>query len=205
MFSLRPIPILLLALIFTQSLQAEEQSGVREFCLSGFYDLGARYQGLHMQPGEPAATRWCVVTEDHSGRVRFSIDGKSNPDMAESFTVAYMPPALVRIVNADSPPDIDFNDADMTAEALRYRRLDPRRLVAELDTQSDWVEQSACEGWLQVSYPGSDHPVRIHIADGRLRALHTYGDFPLRGRVPVVWQWRWPDSETPGSGADDRR
>jgi glyoxylase-like metal-dependent hydrolase (beta-lactamase superfamily II) len=150
-----------------------------EFCLTGEANLGARYQG--MQPGvdEFVPTRWCVVTEDDSQRALFSGHGKSNPDLYGSWTVAALPPDLVRIVNREDPPDIEFHGADAAAEASRFRRIDPRRLLEEhLDT------------------PVAD--VRIKVEDGRVATLVTSADLPLRGRVPVVWHWDWSDESQPG-------
>ena len=54
-------------------------AGAVEFCLEGEFDLGARYQGMQPGTSEFVPTRWCVVTEDDSGRVLFSGSGKSNP------------------------------------------------------------------------------------------------------------------------------
>jgi glyoxylase-like metal-dependent hydrolase (beta-lactamase superfamily II) len=150
-----------------------------EFCLTGEANLGARYQG--MQPGvdEFVATRWCVVTEDDSQRALFSGRGKSNPDIHGTWSVAALPPDLVRIVNSDAPPDIEFHGADAAAEASRLRRIDPRRLLEEhLETPLD--------------------EVRIKVEDGRVVAMVTAADLPLRGRVPVIWHWDWSDEGQPG-------
>lgn len=152
--------------------------GATEFCLDGKFNLGARHQG--MQPGadEFVPTRWCVVTEDDSYRVLFSGSGKSNPDLAGRWTVAALPPDLVRIVNADDPPDIEFRGADAQAEAIRLRRIDPRRLLEE-------HRETPLEN------------LRIRVEDGRLMALVTSADLPLRGRVPVIWHWDWSDESQP--------
>ena len=150
-----------------------------EFCLDGEANLGARYQG--MQPGvdEFVPTRWCVITEDDSQRALFSGRGKSNPDMAGSWTVAALPPDLVRIVNRDNPPDVEFHGADATGEAARLRRIDPRRLLEE-------HEETPIDG------------VRIKVEDGKAVTLVASADLPLRGRVPVIWHWDWSDDSRPG-------
>jgi len=152
--------------------------GATEFCLDGEFNLGARHQGMEPGTDEFVPTRWCVVTEDDSYRVLFSGSGKSNPDLAGSWTVAALPPDLVRIVNADDPPDIEFRGADALAEAMRLRRIDPRRLLEE-----------------HRETPLGD--VRIRVEDGRLVALVTSADLPLRGRVPVIWHWDWSDESRP--------
>jgi hypothetical protein len=149
-----------------------------EFCLDGEFNLGARYQGTEPGANEFVPTVWCVVTEDGSERAVFSGSGKSNPDMDGGWTVALLPPDLVRIVNAEDPPDIEFHGADSRAEALSVRRIDPRRLVEE--------HQRTPLG--QVS---------AKIRKGQLHTLRTSADLPLRGRVPVVWEWSWKDNEHP--------
>ena len=153
-------------------------AGTTEFCLDGEFDLAARYQG--MQPGadEFVPMRWCVVSEDDSDRVLFSARGKSNPDMDGSWTVAFVPPDLVRIVNSDDPPDIEFRGADSLQEAQRVRRLDPRRFV-------EAHEKAPVED------------VAARLRKGRLVRLSAMADMPLRGRVPVVWTWNWADKERP--------
>jgi len=152
--------------------------GATEFCLDGEFNLGARYQGMNPDADEFVATRWCVVTEVDSERVLFSGRGKSNPDLEGSWTVAALPPDLVRIVNADDPPDIEFRGADALAEANRIRRIDPRRLLEE-------HRETPIEN------------VRIQVEGGRVMALATSADLPLRGRVPVTWHWDWSDELHP--------
>ncbi len=153
-------------------------AGTTEFCLDGEFNLGARYQGTEPGVDEFVQTRWCVVTEDDSERAVFIGSGKSNPDMDGNWTVALLPPDLVRIVNAASPPDVEFHGADIRLEALSVRRLDPRRLVEEHNRTP--LGQ-----------------VNVRIRKGRLQTLRTSIDLPLRGRVPVVWTWSWKDSEHP--------
>lgn len=171
------------------------EAAATEFCLDGEFDLGARLQGMAPAPGELSAARWCVVTEDGTARVRFSGQGLSNPDMAGEFTVAYLPPDLVRIVNGGSP-DIEFDGPEgVEAEALRNRRLDPRRLVEEIAAHPEWSRPDG--DWRVVRYPGSDASVRLRIGDGRLHELSTTADLPLRGRVPVRWHWNWATGDRP--------
>jgi glyoxylase-like metal-dependent hydrolase (beta-lactamase superfamily II) len=156
-----------------------DAGGTTEFCLDGEANLGARYQGMEPAVDEFVPTRWCVVTEDDSQRALFSGRGKSNPDLHGSWTVAALPPDLVRIVNAENPPDIEFPGADATGEAERIRRIDPRRLLEEhLETPID--------------------DVRIKVEDGKVVTLVASADLPLRGRVPVVWHWDWSDPSRPG-------
>lgn len=106
-------------------LHAPAQAQTTEFCLDGELDLGARYQGLRPEAGEFYPARWCVTT-DSSNRVLLGISGNSNPDMNGSWSVAFLPPDLVRIVNRSLPPDIEFLTDTATAEAKRTRLLDPR-------------------------------------------------------------------------------
>ncbi len=104
-----------------------------EFCLDGEFDLGARYQGTSPEPGEFYPARWCVTTDDQSDRVLLSMSGQSNPDMQGGWTVAFIPPDLVRIVNRDSPPDIEFRTSRATGDAKRTRLLDPRHAARPAD------------------------------------------------------------------------
>lgn len=172
------IPRLSLILLAWTVSPAVFAGGTTEFCLDGEFNLGARHQGTEPGVDEFVTTRWCVVTEDDSQRALFSGSGKSNPDMYGSWTYAALPPDLVRIVNSDDPPDIEFRGTDALAEALRIRRIDPRRLLEE-------HRETPLEG------------VRIRIEDGRVLALATSADLPLRGRVPVVWHWDWSDEARP--------
>ena len=170
----RLLPILLTA----SASPALAAGGTTEFCLDGEANLGARYQGMLPGVDEFVPTRWCVVTEDDSQRVMFSGSGKSNPDLDGIWTVAALPPDLVRIVNADNPPDIEFHGADATGEAARLRRVDPRRLLEE-----------------HREAPLDD--VRVEVENDRVVALMTSADLPLRGRVPVTWRWDWSDESRP--------
>ena len=158
-------------------------AGVTEFCLTGEANLGARYQGMEPGVDEFVPTRWCVITEDDSQRALFSGRGKSNPDMEGSWSVAAVPPDLVRIVNRDDPPDVDFPGADATSEAMRLRRIDPRRLLEE-----------------HRATPIED--VRIKVDDERVVTMVASADLPLRGRVPVTWRWDWSDESQPGLVVD---
>jgi glyoxylase-like metal-dependent hydrolase (beta-lactamase superfamily II) len=152
--------------------------GATEFCLEGEANLGARYQGMVPGADEFVPTRWCVVTEDDSQRVRFSGSGKSNPDLDGNWTVAALPPGLVRIVNADNPPDIEFRGADAAGEAARLRRIDPRRLLEE---------------YLAAPIDA----VRVDVENERVATVVAAADMPLRGRVPVTWRWDWSDESRP--------
>lgn len=178
------------AAVFGCAAAAAEETGASEFCLDGEFDLGARLQGTRPASGERAPLEWCVITEDDTGRVHFHAAGSSNPDLTDSFALSYLPPDAVRIVNRDEPPDIEFAGAAIVEEARRSRRIDPRRLVEELDANPGWVSPPA-DGWQAVRYPGETIPVRVRIADGRLEALQTTADLPLRGTVPVHWNWEW--------------
>ena len=174
-----------------------DEKAATEFCLHGEFDLGARLQGLHPGGGEFSAASWCVITENHSDRVHFRAAGNSNPDISGEFAVTYLPPHTVRIVNRDSPPDLDFIDADISAETKRNRRMDPGRVVDEIAANADWVESESADGWRTVRYPGEPARVRVQILNGRLQALHTSADLPLRGRVPVHWNWDWSNPTEP--------
>ncbi len=155
-------------------------AGTTRFCLEGEFDLGARYQGLRPEGGEFYATKWCVVTDLKTERVRFSGSGQSNPDMYGSWEVAYFPPDLVRIINADEPPDIEFHGTDNADEARSVRRLDPHRLMSEF-----------------FSHPDRFSGLAVQHQDGRLTRVESTADLPLRGRVPVVWHWDWASPDTP--------
>ena len=111
--------------------------GPVEFCLDGEFDLGARYQGLRPAGGESYPARFCYVVE--SDRVLFESRGHSNPDMQDNWAVAFLPPETVRIVNRASPPDVEFSGKPVIDEALRYVRVDPRRLLAEIEARPAWV------------------------------------------------------------------
>lgn len=182
---------LLCALIGTAHLGGcTETSNVVKFCLDGEFDLGARYQGMYPAAGERYATSYCYVADDKSGRVQFSGDGQSNPDMPGDFVVSYLVPDKVRIVNRQSPPDIEFIGKRIVDEALRHRRVDPRYLVAELEAHPEWITEQSDDGWVTVLYPGSLFESRVRIDEGKVREVRTAADFPLRGRVPVLWQWQ---------------
>jgi len=168
----------MLACLLASPLAAE----TTRFCLEGEFDLGARYQGSRPQGGEFYPARWCVVTEDKYERVQFYAAGRPNPDVEGNWTVTYLPPDLVRIVNRDSPPDIEFHGTDNADEARSVRRLDPHRLVSEF-----------------VEYPGRFADMTVLLNEGRLLHLGTFVELPLRGRVPVLWRWQWSDPERPSA------
>jgi glyoxylase-like metal-dependent hydrolase (beta-lactamase superfamily II) len=157
-------------------------AGITELCLDGEFDLGARYQGMDPGSTEFVPTRWCVISEDGSNRVIFTGNGKSNPDMDGGWRVALVP-GLVRIINAEDPPDVEFRGADTRDEALRVRRIDPRRLLEE-------HRRSPIAA------------LHIDIDDDRLSSVTTSADLPLRGRVPVTWQWDWPSDDAPALSID---
>ena len=163
--------VVALALLFATSGYAE----TTRFCLEGEFDLGARYQGLEPAPGEFYPNTWCVISDDESGRALFSASGNSNPDVAAGWEVAYFPPDLVRIINRDSPPDLEFNGTDNADEARSVRRLDPHRLASEF-----------------LRHPERFDGMTVELVEGRASRFEATTDLPLRGRVPVVWHWTWP-------------
>lgn len=163
-------------LVLAFSTHADETT---EFCLDGAFDLGARYQGLRPKAGEFYPTSWCVITEGDTGRVMFSGSGKSNPDMDGDWTVAYLPPDLVRIVNRTSP-DVEFHGAEIDDEIARIRRMDPRQLAAEIESGDGNIEG------LEVTRTGD-----------RIARVSASADMPLRGQVDVDWLWDWAEPDTP--------
>jgi len=171
----KPASMVILLLAAT-SIGAE----TREFCLDGTWDLGARYQGKTPGPGERVPAHWCVVTEDDGDRVLFRARGKANPDLGGSWVVAYDPPDRVRIVNRDDPPDIEFDGASVADEARRVRRLDPGRLFDEITARGNAPD-------------GLD----VRTSERHVVEVLATADLPLRGRVPVRWQWRWDDETRP--------
>lgn len=172
-------------------------SATTEFCLDGQFDLGLRLQGLRPEPGEFYPATWCVVTEDDRGSVRFHVRGPSNPDLEGDFTVAFLPPDRVRIVNSDQPPDLAFADADGAGEAARHRRIDPRRLAEEIEALPTAAAATAADAATVVSLPDPTVPIRVRIEAGRVQEVQTQADLPLRGRVPVTWRWDWAEPESP--------
>jgi glyoxylase-like metal-dependent hydrolase (beta-lactamase superfamily II) len=150
------------------------------FCIEGELDLGARYQGTHARGGEFYPTTFCVISDDHSERAQFTGAGKSNPDMYGEWSVAYLPPDMVRILNRKSPPDIEFSDTDNAQEARAVRRLDPHRLLSEY-----------------LAHPERFTGTNVEYTDSRLLSFEASADMPLRGRVPVIWRWEWSGPESP--------
>jgi glyoxylase-like metal-dependent hydrolase (beta-lactamase superfamily II) len=181
--------VLLASLCIVQPIRAEGERGTEQFCLTGEFDLGVRLQGKSPSAGEFFPTQWCVVGENHSERVHFAARGHSNADMEGEFALSYLPPHDVRIVNASAPPDLQFQGAIVGAEALRHRRIDPKRLVEEIESHPEWILASHPGGRLTVRYPGGDSPVDLTIKAGHLESLQAWADLPLRGRVPVLWRW----------------
>lgn len=168
------------ALLVTALSSAVHAGATTEFCLDGEFDLGARYQGTEPASGDWYPTSWCVTTEDNSDNVVFRGTGRSNPDMDGDWTVAYLPPDIVRIVNRDAPPDIEFQGTENKTEALRVRRLDPKRLVEEFAEDAKDLDD------LQIELDGK-----------RLVTVRTRSTLPLRGDVDVIWHWDWSDEAHP--------
>ena len=170
--------ILPLTLYMAMSAPAALAGGTTEFCLEGEFNLGFRLQGYRIAD-EWVPTNWCVITDDDSMRVLFSATGKSNTDMDGDWAVAYLPPDTVRIVNRDSPPDIEFHGTNNPDEALRIRRIDPRRLLEEVNAQS---------------LPDN---IAVTVVDGRLKLASMDAVFPLFGVLDITWSWNWDDEQHP--------
>ena len=80
-------------------------------------------------------------------------------DQSNSVSPGDLVQYTVRLVNRDSPPDVEFAEPDVIHEALRHRRIDPERLLREIGDNPAWVIANDGAGRLQVSYPGSTAPV----------------------------------------------
>ena len=157
-----------------------------EFCVKGEFNLGLRMQHHRMADAwEP--TSWCVVTDDATDRALFSMVGKSNPDMAGDWSVAYFPPDMVRIVNRSDPPDIEFHPTDNADEARSVRRLDPRRLAQ-----------------MEAASPAAD--LKIGWESGLPRLVAMKATLPIQGTITITWSWNWTHPDRPklvvGSGPD---
>ena len=170
---------LVLALGCSQDESSQWSTGATELCLEGRYDIGARYQGLDPNPGEWVDATWCVVTEPDTERVLYSARGLVNHDYDNSWSVAYEPPEVVRIINRESPPDVEFQGTNNLDEARRVRRLDPRRLAEELDAS------------------GSIEGLAIELDADRVVQADSNVDMPLRGTVAVRWSWDWTNENEP--------
>lgn len=188
--------LLILSFLLVSYSASEEIPAAVEFCLQGQADLGVRLQGLQHNDPEFYPARFCITTTADTGQVHFVASGNSNPDMADTFAVTYLPPSVLRIVRRASPPDVEFSGKSVINEALRHARIDPYRLVAEIRAHPDWI-QSVDDGWLSVRYPDSTTDTKIRVVDGKLRSLRLTANLPLRGRVPVAWDWQWPDEGEP--------
>lgn len=178
----------------------QAMSATVEFCLRGEFDLGARLQGLEPAAGEFYPARFCVTSEDDGARVHFRGTGNSNPDQLGDFEVVYLPTEdIVRIVNRENPPDLAFVGASIADEAARVRRIDPRRLVAELEDHPGWVRSSDPGGAYDVRYPGSsEQHASVRISeDGTLQRVVTSADMPLRGSVDIEWHWDFTAADAP--------
>lgn len=189
-------PRFCLAVVLGFGVTSHSPADTTEFCLDGELDLGARYQGLAPEPGEFHGTRWCVITDDDTQRVRFRVTGPPNPDVSGDFTVVYLPPDRVRIVTGANAPDLDFVDARSLAEARRHRRIDPRRLSEELSSLPD-PAAAGPDDFATVRLPQSDRVVAVRVDNGRVRALRAVMPMPLRGLVEVGWRWDWSEPESP--------
>ena len=155
-------------------------AGATEFCLEGKFDLGARYQGVEPGEGESYPTTWCISTDDTSERIHFSAVGNSNADMEGGFTMAYLPPDIVRILDYRPGSNIEFSGTDHREEALRARRADPRRLLEELRSSPDGLDG-----------------LQVQTQQDRVVAVQMSADLPLRGSVTVVWLWSWDSEDEP--------
>ena len=187
----RSVTLVLGGLVLASCTAAEaptRDAVAEELCLVGALDLGARFQGRRPAAGELHPTRWCVVTSPNDDRVRSFVAGRSNPDVDGAFTLAYLAPDRVRIVNADDPPDVEFRGTTAGDEARSVARLDPRWLVAELSAHPEWVVAER-NGWQEVRWPEAQGVAEVQIRDGRLTTVRATADLPLRGRVPVIWSW----------------
>ena len=163
----------------------------RSFAWLGEYDLGVRLQGTDVMQTERTPASWCVITEDDTERTYFSLSGLVNPDMDGTFALSYFPPDRLRIINAETPPDVEFVEAAIGDEAGRQRRMDPFRLLEELHVHPEWITSIPDAETRIVQYPGSPFVARIHIQLERLQSVETEVDLPLRGRVPIRWVWDW--------------
>ena len=196
-----------------------EYKGTTEFCLEGQFNLGMQMQGMEIAE-EWAPTTWCVITEDGTDRVLFSMTGKSNPDMDGDWTVAYLPPDMVRIVNRKSPPDVEFHGTNNPEEAARIRRIDPRRFMEELEANPDWVKPGELSAGIEkiapslqalipdsVRLPGEENLVRVRFEDGRIKSAESGAILPYFGSVYLTWYWGWTDPEHPrlSLGSPDMR
>ena len=153
---------------------------ITEFCLSGQFDLGTRYQGTDPGLGETYPTTWCVTTEQDSNRVFYSATGRSNSDIDSEWSIAYLPPEVVTIVDKNARQIIQFSDMNNLEEALKLRRVDPRRLLEEV----------------RANRTPSD--VTVETRGGYVVGVQTFADLPLRGNVQVDWSWDWKNPNEPG-------
>ena len=185
--------------------------GTTEFCLAGQFNLGMQMQGMEIAE-EWVPTSWCVITEDDTDRVLFSMTGKSNPDMDGDWMVAYLPPDMVRIVNRESPPDVEFHGTNNPEEAARVRRIDPRRFMEELQENPNWISPNEWSAELEriapgiqesvqrpdsVQLPGEQYPVRVRFEDGRIESVESKAILPYIGGIYLTWYWDWSDAEHP--------
>ena len=164
------VPIAVVLISSAANLYASDMT---EFCLTGELDLGARYQGHEPKSGEAYPTTWCVATDRDSRRVFYSASGKSNADIDGEWSIAYLPPEIVHIVDKNSERIIRFSGANILDEALRLRGADPRRLLEEVRANR------------------TPPDVVIETRNEYVVSVQTSADLPLRGRVAVTWLWDW--------------
>ncbi len=169
---------------------AQEPGELEEFCLRGEFDLGARLQGYDLAPGEFYPTSWCVTAGPDGGPVRSHVRGRSNADIDGEFIVEFLPPDTVRIVDPEGS-HLDFNPVPLAAEAARHRRLNPALLLAETRAFPQRLGAANGEGWQQFRLPDETRTLALRLADDRVLAVRSMADMPLRGRVPIEWQWDW--------------
>ncbi|MCO6511359.1 MAG: MBL fold metallo-hydrolase [Aridibacter famidurans] len=187
--------LFVLSAIAVHAQDAGEPPVFEEFCLKGEFDLGWRLQGTKPEAGEFYPTEWCVISSKDSPNVRFSGKGRSNPDMESTFTVVYLPPNMVRIVNEGPQPDLEFREAIVGAEAIAVRRLDPKRIAEEIEANPGWVISKSGNGMIEVRFPGSRFVSTVSIVDSSAISFYTDVDLPLRGRVRAVWEWKTEGEE----------
>jgi hypothetical protein len=178
--------------------QHEGGPGAEEFCLRDEFNLAARLQGLDPEEDSFYPLRFCVTTAPDTPNVLFVGSGYSNPDVQGRFAVRYEPPGRARIIGEEGAGDTLFEGADSAEEARRDRRIDPERQLQEINDNPGWVVANQKDGWRQLRYPEESAPIRARIDDQRLLTLETWADLPLRGGVPVRWDWRWPEAGESG-------
>ncbi|XOV77416.1 MAG: MBL fold metallo-hydrolase [Aestuariibacter sp.] len=174
--------------------KADETIPLEQFCLTGEFNLGARLQGMTPEQDEFYPMTWCITTESNSGNITFYAEGKSNPDMEGSYHVKFIPPDKVQLLAENGNVELQFDGAIIANEALRHQRMNPDFLLKELEDNPDWILSSNSNNGEQiykVRYPDNGFIHTVSVKSHRLNSVKTWADIPLRGRVPVVWQWHW--------------